>query len=323
MNTVDIQRLFKTPLIVTPTIFDYRVNLSELIPESLSDLMIDEKFKDILCNMDIYITNTEKAKHYPFMLIEVQRSALNYACSEVGPDSYLRYDLYRYLVGLPFYITLDDNRKLPTVDHINRDPRDDRLSNLRYCSNFQNQWNACNPTSIGFHNVTKFGAMNIYNDPLCIVEIIRLWVMLLNTAYEDAELREFECGVDFLNPKGCKSGLIKQFEDMFPVFNRFVFEMIEFIIPSFTTHGYKEDEKHMITKTKIKDMVSLDALMCKTMFDKYPSEEIKVQQNCSRPHLSALGVDIFKFLTHGSFAHLNFLKRLIKLLRLPPTTHQH
>jgi hypothetical protein len=72
--------------------------------------------------------------------------------------------LDRYIALLPPQLRVHDDEgrlcRLPSVDHVARDPRDLRAERLRYCSASQKASNRClSRTTELFHNVTKDGAL--------------------------------------------------------------------------------------------------------------------------------------------------------------------
>ena len=110
----------------------YNVNLEDLVELTPDTLIIPPEYTAFLKPYAIYTTKQQISdnKIYPFILIHIQDT-----------DQYIRYDIYRYIAQLPWFVKVDDEHRLPTVDHISRNSQDNTLTNMRYCTMMQNAQN--------------------------------------------------------------------------------------------------------------------------------------------------------------------------------------
>ena len=257
MNSSAIQRLFKTREDVN-TNHPNQVTLEEVIDVKQEDVGVDDIYLDILKDYRVCIRKNDLVgKVYPFMLIKFK-------------DVYLKYDIYRYVAGLPFYVALPDGNRLPTVDHINRNNKDNRLINLRYCSVTQNQWNSCRQSkTIGYHGVTE-GRFEMKVVPLTLEEersrdILRLWMTLLDDTYDVLKTTKRKIDSDQYIDKGsCRYSLLDGINTK--VLLEFVYDIQTYIIPTFMKGEYKEGDDKTVTKEYVTRMTPCNAEMCHQIY---------------------------------------------------------
>lgn len=113
-------------------------------------IVIKDKDKGII-KVIIDRASVEKVKNYKWFLTG---SSKGYIGTSVNKKTTL---LHRLLLDLP-------NARRPEVDHINRNPLDNRLSNLRLCTSSENKLNTglSNRNTSGFKGVTYHKNGNVW-----------------------------------------------------------------------------------------------------------------------------------------------------------------
>ena len=117
---------------------------------SVDDYQLDPWIAETLRGYQVWC-RTASADSSPLLVVEVD-----------GVDCV--WPLDRYVALLPPQLRVHDNDgrlcRLPSVDHVGRDPRDLRAERLRYCSASQKASNRClSRTAEAYHNVTKDGVL--------------------------------------------------------------------------------------------------------------------------------------------------------------------
>lgn len=296
LYTSEIQRLFRTTREILQDEFVI-TNLDDIEQVDLSEILVDEEYMEILKDYTFYIKKPRNEKYfYPFILLKVG-------------DEYMPYYMYKYVSGLSFSKKISESCYLPTVDHINRNTKDNRLSNLRYCSVTQNSWNSCRmgQNSI-YHGVSENSSMNI----ICksekeerVRDIIRFWTRLIDEKYDSIEgyIVDYE---KYYDKSYCGwQGLVNDIkDDQELVFLGEISQEILKLIPMLD--DFKEDEDRMVNIEKLKEKVPF--INCQKLLNKVDTLYFEVKRVLQRRHIAALGVDIYRIYCHGEFAHTNFLK---------------
>jgi len=302
-----IQSLYKnSPAVNTydDTTSPYIKDFSKLIKVDLDDYKLDAKMKSILKDYDIYIEDDNK---YPFMLIHIEPI-----------DTYIAYNIYRFIGQLPWYVRLDDDYKLPTIDHINRDYTDNRCCNLRYCTILQNCMNKCRvkDNMAMYHNVSISDSLSIKpTSPfeLDLLNKLRFWFTLASTYQVPSNYRQIY-EEDHFDPRACKASLFP--EDLKAFVNDVITELKRYII----------DDRRMtyptapvtVNPASYVDVPCEARVLAKTL--KAAGGSFKVASFIRPNHFGALAVDVFKLYTRGSFAHMNVLNAPVPQVTLSSVT---
>ncbi len=110
----------------------FKLDVASVSPMEMDPGKYDPEFYEVLSKMPIYPVPKENSTD-PYASIAIYMPEY---------DVYQYYPVHRYVAGLPYYSKLDEKRRLATVDHISRDHSDDRHTNLRYVTRYQNCLNA-------------------------------------------------------------------------------------------------------------------------------------------------------------------------------------
>jgi hypothetical protein len=185
----------------------------------------------------------------------------------------LMYPMHRYVVGHPNMTNIlpsgAADYSFPAVDHINRDPRDTRASNLRLCMTQQNSWNRCNQGAArGYHVISRTGSFpsttaicpTLNKDPLkksaAWIEDAIVWTCFWATALDelwsdtnptlnlfDAEATALPPNLKWISEKGCGYMLTPQvFRERISFCDAFMDELITILSASYTAHCEERQE---------------------------------------------------------------------------------
>lgn len=155
----------------------FKLDVASVQPIELDPAKYDPEYYAILSKMTIYP-------------IPKENSTTAYAAIPIympDYDVYQHYLVHRYIAGLPYYSKLDEKRRLATVDHINRDNSDNRHTNLRYTTRYQNCLNAEHrgkSTEVPYHGLRDQNAYVQVNagkhSKQATIDKIRVWCKVLD-----------------------------------------------------------------------------------------------------------------------------------------------
>jgi hypothetical protein len=261
----------------------YKVDLSAIKPFSLSESKFDPDVEQVLQSYQLYV-NTNDSR-YPFFQVKL-------------PNATISYGVYRFIGQLPLWIRTPSGWKLPTVDHIGRDPGNNQRKSLRYCTSTQNQYNKCNKTKQGeclYHGVTEGGQFGLTLDKsiYCNEQVFNLTRSLANNWPQ--ALKHFESipapPVTYLSDTPCKPLTpVMTHPSAANLLNTFIHEVLQHI----------ESPKPYTPLLKwLDDRISPLDRQCANI----------------RPiHFAALAYDILTLYSKGEYSHTNFLRQ-------PPPKH--
>ena len=275
------------------------VNEEDLKELSKEDYELDEEVSTILEGYGIYSTPTNC---YPFIIVELPGGHL------------VPYAIYKVAANLPFYQVLDGDYRVPTVDHIWREPRDNRRSSMRYCTMKQNGRNKCQPFRKGvgmYHCVSSTGAMMMNpgtSEERVTIDAVSTWFTLFERSRGvlKINIKKIKKTLKWLTEDGgCKS-VSHRLEDK-PLIDAFIGELIE-MLQTTAPEGYELAKRTMLfEKSKIPTLHYKGKAILEVLYDNAESL-IKVTRTFKEEYMMALAVDVVKIILHGSFAHTNFVK---------------
>lgn len=287
-----LKDLFK---VINPiTTQDIIIDFKETFKIDINEYIIEPEFIDIIRKYDVYISSGYE--DYPFILIELYPY-----------KKYIRYNIYRYIVQLPYYIKLSETKYLPTVDHINRNSRHNMLNNMRYCTREQNNKNRClkNRSESKYHGIKSDGSISIScKDENLQLKVIIWSIMfdeyLVNKIYPNQENYKYISLID-----GCKKQYYDEFKHHAYIIDKFVEEMILFCNTSSSIYNktftkfdiLKEDHDY---KEVMQDIIS-----------SYKNTNKIYKTKLKHDYILAIIYDIIKYIEYGEYAHLNIIKRPI------------
>lgn len=133
----------------------YLIASADLVESNVSELTLDPVVH--LHGLRLYQQRCDNAcsHSYPFFLIELANG-----------NKLVRYDVYKYIAQLPYYVAVRRHGKLPTIDHINRMPSNCCMSNMRYCTSAQNAQNMCRQrrSTAQYHGVCANGQIMVFSN---------------------------------------------------------------------------------------------------------------------------------------------------------------
>jgi len=258
---------------------------------SLEDCKIDKAYAGVFEDYRIFVG--KDTTEYPFVIIYHE-----------DLDVYYKYPVYRIVSGLPNFSLIDMKVRIPTVDHINRDPSDTSNENLRYCNTIQNAYNHC-IAKMKFHGC-KGGNVRVPNMGTKAFAI-HLWGIMLDNFVTNAEIdtgsfmRSWKKNPVIMKT-GCRYAVnADELDPWIGLMNQFAIEVMKWV---------KQEEEQLVyldkTSTtceffvyksfigKVQDFFPLDEPIYKTVF--------------KNEFVQALTYDIIKVVDAGEFAHTNFLK---------------
>lgn len=248
---------------------------------------IDPVYKDVLSEYDIYVQ--PGYEQYPFIKILVD-------------DKVLTYSIYRYIGEVPFYVSLNKNKKIATVDHISRDAYDNTRANLRYCTAGNNSVNKCRVKNnknryhgLEGSSITEGGKVDMK---------VLIWCLMFDTYLNDKKEEFKEEDLKHISMTACKTkDTLEYFKDHAMIMDRFVDEMLR--IPSIGIYD-KETSRSDIPIIAIKT-AGLEQL-CK-IWKSYPRKDHPIYQlKVNHDYVGALYYDITRYERNGEFAHLNLIR---------------
>jgi len=278
-----LKALYRDPV---PTYIEYLVT-DEVKEWDINKYTIDPIYKDALSEYDIYVR--PGYEQYPFIKILID-------------DKVLAYSIYRYIGELPFYVSVDKNKKIPTVDHISRNAYDNTRGNLRYCTAGSNSVNKCRVKN----NKNRYHGMegsSITEGGKVDMKVL-IWCLMFDTYLKDKKEEFKEEDLKHISMTACKTkDTLEYFQDHAMIMDRFVDEMQR--IPSIGIYD-KETSRNDIPIIAIKT-AGLE-LLCK-IWKSYPRKNHPIYQfKVHHDHVGALYYDITRYERNGEFAHLNLIK---------------
>lgn len=262
------------------------VNTENLQPVLLDDLRLDQDVCDQLRGYKLYRDD----KSYIFVLIRYD-------------NRYFPYYIHRYIAGLTHTTHIRENRRLPTVDHINRDASDNRRCNLRWCTRSQNNFNQIDRKPKRFKGVGKNNSFYICTDYKHLCDKAKLWMNILfcvpsfgdNYATDQADLTYLSLRVQDLRPHVNVTMLDDFTRDILRVLQK-------------TNINYRWSE-HLIYKWDMPDE-DYDDLPCLRQLRSQMPMSIKKRNSLPGEYgeiLAALHHDVCKYSFDKVFALMNFI----------------
>lgn len=315
---VSIQRIYyvKRPERAVP--LGFTVQPETLKSVHLSDMTLDDDVAALLHGYDLF-NLADDGLFYPFILIEAPGGSL------------LRYDVFKIAAGLPYYIRLSVGTKLPTVDHIGRDTRDNRCCSMRYCTFTQNGRNKCQPSRghAIFHSVAAGGQLAVQNmvaEHVTVVDTVCAWVTLFDQHGTQVVTDEvLKCSARRLTSKienlfpetACKHAAYNASIDPtgFPAVAAFTAELYDLMMNKAHETFYKIDEAaesrtRQVLKTAIPAEDFQHRPILAALFASAPESIDASRTFKNKKYLAAIAVDICKLIVFGEYAHPNLLKSL-------------
>jgi hypothetical protein len=273
---------------------------SKLVPVDLTsqEYKFDAQVIKALKGFGVYVSQNQldDGKLYPFLPIHIK--SLN---------KHIRYDLYKYAAQLPWYVRLSEKWRLPTVDHISRDTRDNRYVNMRYCTHTQNMFNKCNSVSSAkYHYVSASDVLTCAprtDDEKAIVDHTLFWFNMLskymplksNNAYK-SYYKENPFDLEGC----CKKKHLTEWKEYTNFLGDFVCEILDW-----------DSSTWFIDKLDVsKDTIPKPPKKSRILNEIYAAlpDNVRVNRFIRPDYLCALAGDVSKVKMNGSFAHTNFLK---------------
>jgi len=255
---------------------------------SLEHCMVNNAYYEVLEKYKVY---ADPGK-YPFIVIYNQ-----------DLDTCMKYPLFRLVAGLPHYSLIDSNKRLPTVDHINRNVLDTSNENLRYCNVVQNGYNHC-IAKVAFHGIGKGPMVPKENT---VLFGIYLWGVMFDCFVTNAEgdvdkdsfIRSWEkCPV--INKAGCRYNA-ETLDPWIGVMNHFAVTVIKWakqgkVFDKSTTPSQFGNG----TKGFLKSLCDF--------FAEHSKKLVVYKTVFANDFVRALTFDLIKVTEAREFAHTNFLK---------------
>ena len=247
----------------------------------LDSVMVDEDVREILDGVDVYVQDTG----YPFIPI--------YHPNEIM----LRYDLFRYVGGLPHWTALSQEWRLPTIDHIHHDKMDTRRKNLRYCTTKQNGKNICGSSSL-YHGVNRQNECTLPR-PLSEADAIRnLYVRTWGSLITPAMMDGYEgYSRSYLWEGACKGSLLSTIpESHLSFLDAFIGELL-----STMDDLVEEEYTREVLERRAEGRETLMAILRDT-------KELRLRSVIRPTYIGAVCYDIVKIHGRGEWAHTNFMR---------------
>lgn len=282
----------------------------ELIRVDSDEYDVDPDVKRLLEDYGVYTTAKDRAENifYPFILIGLPNG------------TNLRYNIYRVVAGLPFYTQIAPGYRLPTVDHIHRETRDNRRGSLRYCTVSQNLSNRCRRSEankfhhvVSKHCVVQINGIDTRRDQMFVCGSC-MWFSMFSMYATDAKrslvpdpahvpLPSFHDGFDECNR--VHAGI-----DEIPLDERALLSQLVEEVLSALQHGWS---LYIVDNTVIrKDLVLAQDVRKRPMLEfllrQHVSEVIPIQSFGGKEYLAAIAADVAKICMDGEFAHTNFVR---------------
>jgi len=245
---------------------------------------IDPAYVDVF---DKYkLMGSDATAEYPFFLIYHE-----------DLDICIKYAVYRAVAGLPPFAMIDFNKKLPTVDHINRVVTDTSNGNLRYCNTMQNCISKVKYHGGGCH--TPLEGTKAF--------AVHLWGNMLDNFVTNADI-DTESFMKSWKKKpvilktGCK--YVSNAEELDPwigIMNQFAIGVLKWL-------KQEEEQLEFLDKTSTTCEFFVYKSFIGTVQDFFPLDEKVYKSVFKNEFVKALTYDIIKVAEAGEFAHTNFLK---------------
>ena len=286
----------------------YIIPSTNLQKVSIEDFQFDDNIYDIVKEYDIYVEKDKTDKYqYPFFKITIPNNT----------EYVIRYDIYRYVAKLPYYNRLNANYRLPTVDHISHDIKNNSREALRYCTITQNSFNKCRKGNniTEYHGVTKDDYISIIStteEEKQTQNRIIVWMNIIgneNLRTNDEYERQYAEEYFDQEGKSCKAHKYNaEFSKYSNYMNDIIYELNTYILKEkYHYNIVKDGQKNKISKSEI----CISCKLLTEMYDKYPGDTIIVNKYIRPKQLCVIASDLIKISMHGSFAHLNILKNPI------------
>ena len=261
---------------------------------SLDDCMVNEEYVGVLEKYKIYAEEGQ----YPFIVINHE-----------DLETCIKYPLFRVVAGLPHYSLLDINKRLPTVDHINRCVMDTSNENLRYCNVNQNGYNHC-IAKVAFHGGAKGSIIPAEGT---VMFGVYLWGVMFDyfVSHADGDIDK----VSFLsswekNPVIDKDGCRYNEDTMGPwvgVMNQFAISVLKWARTTDDIYNRSTTLSQMdVSKGFLKSVHSFFVDGIRPSDGRSSGEIYKTV--FVNDFVKALTYDLVKVVEAGEFAHTNFLK---------------
>ena len=285
-------------LVRMPYPLDYNITETKILDFVLQD------YANVLFDKNIFF---DIIKHYKLYYDDVYYF---FIIKSVEHDKFIRYNFHRYIAQLPYYNKLGNDKYLPTVDHINRNKKDCRLDNLRYCTHKQNSANVCKTTYTNiFHGVSSDGETRLKKEPertsydyKCLI-----WCKLLEEYIStQPPSKRIQLDLKYISIDECCEKVkpeLPHIRDHLHIMDKFVSAFLN--MPS-TEYVYNKD-------TTLSDIPQSQYDFSYTLLRLV--QVARTRSNCTFTltrfklhHIGGLAFDLSKYREYGEFAHMNFLK---------------
>lgn len=216
---------------------------------------------------------------------------------------YFLYNIYRYFAQLPAFASLSHTKKLPTVDHINRNKLDSRLENLRYCTAKQNTANSCKLNTNKYHGITKGNQLSIKD--IIGKEKIVVWTSIFDHFLEKHPNYKTDhqhlIYIDIHDACPNTIDHLHEFKDKIYIMDLFIDGFLKL----------KDSEYQYSKETKISDIPieEYQHIPFLKMIVSNINHHHKVYKIAFKhDYIAALAFDIDRYSKYGEFAHMNFIK---------------
>ncbi|MBD1217865.1 MAG: hypothetical protein H9536_11200 [Aphanizomenon flos-aquae Clear-A1] len=280
----------------------YLVNKTDIQTVNLKEFKFDKDIKSIIEEYTpLYVqkpkepNNSDKYKEgsYPFFVIHIP-----------AYDKYLQYNVYRYVAQLPYYVRLTSDYRLPVIDHIYRDPKDNRRNKMRFCTHWQNLMNQCSTGTTPYHGVNDRGSITMPKTGKNQENSEKVWHValyccnLLAASYDILPETE-QTKYKYLSTTSCKP--ISIFGNKASYIDTFINETVK--LCKTTKHNYNTFTKASdVPDTEFKKLPTLQQLKQATPPD------TPIKKTFKAYHVGALVNDITRYVAHGEYCHTNFFK---------------
>lgn len=287
-TTSKIRALYATPVMT------HKVDHNNLVLVKKTELKLDQDVRQNLKPYKFYVEQTgDEKRFYPFMLVKL-----------APYDIYTRYDVYRYVGQLPQSPRIGESLRLPTVDHINRDSRDNRRCSLRYVTAKQNLANQCTKDmKQPYHGVdTKSSCHTQTMDPDVANKVV-YWVNIISQLLPTLPDKEVPKTLLVFSPYPCRN--FSEFSGKLYYLDPLVNELIEML-------STEDKTPHVAYTTPTFNIAHHDAVsyppLIKHMLSRVPITSFKIMKTIRPDYVCALVNDITRYILHQEYSHTNYLR---------------
>lgn len=283
----------------------YIEDITKEIAISAQDVKLSPVHQKALSNCALYRVDTDHGTSYGYIPVYASNGKVQ------------RYFVHRYISNLPMQVKLSNaDVRLPTIDHINRDPMDNRCCNLRMCTFHQNTANMCyqrKGSTKTYHGISNAKCDEKKRKYTCgvnartpcekkLLDKIKIWCRMFDH-YLDTRPTIPERQLRYVSTTECCSLALErltEWQEYAPLMDEFATEMIEMLETTGEDSAYTPtmDRRHIPTALYTKWP------LLKKILKRAP---VVIASACySRLFVAGMPFDIYKYILYKSFAHTNF-----------------